>query len=221
MDWTAPIDGYCERLSPGLWAEPLNAVTNLAFLLAAWIAWRRVSGQGDPLAVALTGTLAMIGVGSGLFHTVATPWASLADTLPILGFILIYVFAANAHFLALSRGFSALLTFAVLPYMAVFTWAMLYLLPAAGVNATYFSVAVLIFAYGAFLRRHRPKIAQGLVLGAALLSLSITLRALDEPVCGFLPVGTHFLWHLLNAILLCHMIFVYRRARLAKRVDRR
>ncbi len=28
------IDLYCERLGPGLWAEPLNAVTNLAFILA-------------------------------------------------------------------------------------------------------------------------------------------------------------------------------------------
>ena len=35
MDWTASIDGYCERLDPSFWAEPLNAWTNLAFLLAA------------------------------------------------------------------------------------------------------------------------------------------------------------------------------------------
>lgn len=25
------IDIYCERLGPGLWAEPLNALTNAAF----------------------------------------------------------------------------------------------------------------------------------------------------------------------------------------------
>jgi hypothetical protein len=33
MDQTIfdPIDAYCERLGPGLWAEPLNALTNLAF----------------------------------------------------------------------------------------------------------------------------------------------------------------------------------------------
>ena len=35
MNWTAYVDGYCERVAPGLWGEPLNAVTNLAFVLAA------------------------------------------------------------------------------------------------------------------------------------------------------------------------------------------
>ena len=44
-EWTGqrPVDDYCERLGPGLWAEPLNLVTNLAFLIAA-ILWRRCRG---------------------------------------------------------------------------------------------------------------------------------------------------------------------------------
>ena len=50
MDWTAQIDGYCERLGPGFWAEPLNALTNLAFLIAALVMWRRTRGQGMPMA---------------------------------------------------------------------------------------------------------------------------------------------------------------------------
>ncbi len=39
MDWLAPIDAYCERLGPGVWAEPVNALTNLAFLAGAAIAY--------------------------------------------------------------------------------------------------------------------------------------------------------------------------------------
>ena len=35
MDWSAPIDAYCERLGPQFWAEPVNAATNGAFLIAA------------------------------------------------------------------------------------------------------------------------------------------------------------------------------------------
>ena len=31
---------YCERTGPGLCDEPLNAVTNAAFLVAAWAVWR-------------------------------------------------------------------------------------------------------------------------------------------------------------------------------------
>ena len=41
------IDAYCERLGPAFWAEPVNALTNAAFPIAAWVAWRR--WRGDPL----------------------------------------------------------------------------------------------------------------------------------------------------------------------------
>ena len=34
------IDIYCERLGPGFWAEPLNATSNLAFIVSATLlAW--------------------------------------------------------------------------------------------------------------------------------------------------------------------------------------
>ena len=35
MNWSEPLNLYCERLGPGLWAEPLNAVSNAAFFIAA------------------------------------------------------------------------------------------------------------------------------------------------------------------------------------------
>ena len=41
MHWTAQLNDYCERLGPGLWAEPVNFLSNAAFLLAALVmAWR-------------------------------------------------------------------------------------------------------------------------------------------------------------------------------------
>ncbi len=62
MDWTRKIDGYCERIDPGYWAEPVNALTNVAFVLAAALMWRRTAGL--PLGRALCVVLAAIGVGS-------------------------------------------------------------------------------------------------------------------------------------------------------------
>ena len=40
MNWSAFIDSYCERLLPGFWDEPLNAISNVAFWLAAWLVWQ-------------------------------------------------------------------------------------------------------------------------------------------------------------------------------------
>lgn len=60
MDWRSHIDAYCERIDPGFWSEPINALTNLAFLVAALWVWPRVAGL--PLARALAATLFAIGM---------------------------------------------------------------------------------------------------------------------------------------------------------------
>ncbi|MCH2417867.1 MAG: hypothetical protein MK222_03920, partial [Candidatus Poseidoniia archaeon] len=43
-DWFEAIDNYCERTDASLWAEPLNAFSNLAFI-AAFVAG---AGVGAP-----------------------------------------------------------------------------------------------------------------------------------------------------------------------------
>ncbi|MGB8624098.1 MAG: ceramidase domain-containing protein [Paracoccaceae bacterium] len=216
MDWSRQIDAYCERLGPGFWAEPVNALTNAAFLLAAWVMWRRVRGQGMPLAVAMVAVLAVIGAGSFLFHSFATAWASLADTAPILGFILLYLFAANRHFWNLRLWPALGVTAAFIPYAAA-TVPLFSMIPGLGSSAGYAPVPLLIAAYAALLRRRAPRTARGLALGAGLLVLSLTFRTLDGPLCTALPLGTHFMWHLLNAAMLGWMVEVYRRHRLAAR----
>lgn len=69
------VDLYCERLGPGLLAEPLNAITNLAFFIAAWLLWRqsRIAGSLTGGVILLLALLVAFGVGSSLFHTFATP----------------------------------------------------------------------------------------------------------------------------------------------------
>ena len=206
MDWTAEVDGYCERLGPGLWAEPLNAVSNIAFLVAAIWVWRRGTG---PVRV-LAAILFVIGIGSGLFHTMATRWAGIADVLPILVFILAYIYLANRHFWGLGRGLSGVGTALFVPYAAA-TVPLFRLVPGLGSSAGYAPVALLIALYAVGLRRRLPGVARGLGIGAALLCLSIFFRALDEPACGVWPVGTHFLWHVTNALMLAWMAEVLRR----------
>jgi hypothetical protein len=204
------IDGYCERTDPSYWAEPVNAVTNAAFLIAAWIMWRRVRGQGLPLAVALVVILAAIGVGSYLFHTYAQAWAALADTLPIVLFILLYVFAATRDFLGMGTWIALGVTVLFVPYAAALT--MLFeLLPFFEVSSFYWPVPVLIVVYALLLAFRQPATARGLGIGAVVLVVSLVFRSLDETVCAAVPVGTHFMWHILNAIMLGWMIEVYRR----------
>ncbi len=210
MDWFQQIDGYCERLTPAYWAEPINAVTNAAFLIAAFIMWRRVRGLGMQLAMLLVVILATIGIGSYLFHTHAQVWAAMADVAPILLYILVYIFAINRHVWQMRPLPAAMVTALFIPYAAA-TLPLFQLVPGLGGSAVYAPVPLLILIYAFLLRNRTPETARGLAIGAFILIASITFRALDEPLCMQLPLGTHFMWHILNATMLGWMIEVYRR----------
>ncbi|MDR5652068.1 ceramidase domain-containing protein [Ruixingdingia sedimenti] len=216
MDWWAAVDGYCERTGPEYWSEPVNALTNLAFVLAALVMWRRVRGQGMPVAVALCAVLAVIGVGSWLFHTHANRATGLMDVLPIVVFVLIYIFAASRDILGMKGWQAGVAVVAFFPYAAA-TIPLFRLIPGIGSSAAYVPVPVLIVIYAALAARRHPATALNLFLGAAILAVSLTFRSLDMPVCGGFPLGTHFLWHLLNGLMLGWMIETYRRHLLASR----
>jgi hypothetical protein len=208
------IDAYCERLGPEFWAEPVNALTNAAFLLVAVLMWRR--WPGEPLCRALSAVLFAIGIGSFLFHTFAVPWAAAADTLPILGYILLYVYAAHRRVWGHGLGLSLLFMLLTIPWIALLT-SVFARLPGFAVSSFYWPVPTLILLHAWLLRARAPAVARGFAVGASILAVSLTFRSLDEAVCDAIPVGTHFLWHLLNALMLGWMIEVLGRASLAGR----
>lgn len=149
MDWTCAIDAYCERMGPGYWAEPVNALTNLAFVLvAAWM-WPRVAGLF--WGRILCAVLAVIGVGSWLFHTHAQAWAGVADVVPIAVFVLLYIYVANRAYLGLSV-FWAVLGAAVFVPFAELTVPLFAQIPGLGSSAAYAPVPLLIALYALGLR---------------------------------------------------------------------
>lgn len=217
MEWTRQIDGYCERLDASFWAEPINALTNGAFLIAAIILWERSRRQAvKGLAPCLCIILAAIGIGSFLFHTFATIWAALADVLPIVGFVFVYIFAVNRDIWGL-RGWRLWgATALFFPYAAALI-PLFSRVPGLGSSASYAPVPLLILIYAVMLRRRFPVLARDFLVGAAILVCSILFRSLDLPLCdglhsdGHSPLGTHFLWHCLNGLMLGWMIEAYLR----------
>jgi hypothetical protein len=196
----AYIHLYCERLAPGLLGEPLNTLTNLAFFLAAWLVWRRASqadawqGRGRLLAV----LIAVIGTGSFVFHAVATTWAELLDELPILLFQLVFLWFYGRGVLAGGRllvglGLGLFLALAVQAghYPGVLNGSLVY--------APALLVLVGIGTYHWIARRAG---AATFLAAAGVFTLSIFFRSIDQAICADFSLGTHFLWHLLNACVL-------------------
>jgi hypothetical protein len=205
-----PVDAYCERLDPAFWAEPVNALTNAAFLVAALVMWGRAAGV--PMGRALAAMLGAIGIGSFLFHTFANGLTAALDVAPILGFILLYLFATNRDLLGLAGWRPWVATAAFLPYAAV-TVPLFAQVGGLGSSAGYAPIPVLILIYAAVLR---GAAGRGFVVGAGILTVSLAFRTADQPLCAAFPVGTHFLWHVLNAVMLAWMIEVYLGSRQAR-----
>jgi hypothetical protein len=203
MDWSTPIDLYCERTDASFWAEPANALTNVAFLIAAVAAfaqWRRqgeCDGGRDGPALALIGVVVAVGLGSFAFHTMATRGAMLADVIPIAIFIYGYLLLALRRFLHLSAG----VAIAIVVAYAVGAQAMSWLAPPGALNGSVGYLPALI-ALIAVARATRGPARRGLELAVMMFTISLALRTIDAAACDTFPLGTHFLWHLLNAAVL-------------------
>ncbi len=199
--------GYCERIDGSFWAEPLNAVTNAAFLIAAlagfWL-WRRQGGR-DAVALVLIGLVFAIGIGSFLFHTIPNRWTLLADVVPIQLFAFGYFAFALRRFLGLSVVVTAIGTLAFFGLALGLSAAGRAVLP-VGMAGSAGYAAFLLGLIGVALalarvpaQRHQSRL---LALAAGTFAISLTMRSIDGALCGSLPLGTHWLWHLLNASVL-------------------
>ena len=192
-----PVDIYCERLSPELWAEPLNALSNGAFILAALLAWPRAQDRAQR---GLAGLIALIGLGSLFFHTYAVVLTGILDVAFTGLFIAVYLpFLLRRAFGLCGGGIFlgyGLLAGLILASNAVLSWLSL---PIPGLYMGCFTLLLLL---GGMLAYRRHSSARYLLSAAALFAVSLTFRTLDTPLCDAVPMGTHYAWHVINAAVL-------------------
>jgi hypothetical protein len=216
---------YCERgTNPDLFAEPINALSNGAFLLAGLVGlqlalWRpREERTADHILLPVL--VLFIGIGSLSFHLYADQGTALADVVPIAVYMLVYLGFALNRLLGVPPGVTVLLVIGFTAIMALatqvqcsdgaigFLWA-----PAQGakpcLNGSVFYLPALaaMIVIGLLLHERGHKAAPWILWAAAIFAISVTLRSLDLALCDEVmidrrKVGTHFAWHVLNALAL-------------------
>lgn len=195
------IDIYCERLSPGLLAEPLNAITNLSFIIAAIAAYlyAKKSNQTSWQSLSLIALLFIIGIGSALFHTFATFWAMLSDTLPILFYQIAFILLYSRFIMNKSPLVTALIFLAFIA--TIFGFAQL---PSQWLNGSlqYAPAFIFLCALGLWHAFNIEKEKFTLIAAAFIFLISLSFRSIDMQICPQIPIGTHFLWHCFNGLLL-------------------
>jgi hypothetical protein len=190
------LDLYCERCDPGFWAEPVNALTNISFLIAALFA-RKLAIRQRFLSLEISTAIALavtVGIGSFLFHTFADTLTVWLDIIPIMLLQCWFVWLYGRRVMQVSAA-SAI--------------GLLVILVGGGVAGTQvphilngslgYLPALLILAGLGFWHVCHRRAEPGILLGAAAcLFVALIFRTIDMLVCPALPVGTHFLWHLFN-----------------------
>ena len=203
MELWRQIDIYCERTDPGFWSEPANALTNAAFLVAAAVVWRRADAAQPPHARdgrVLAALIGLIGAGSFLFHTLATVWAAWLDQ----GAIALYIYVFLWLFLVRAAGLTWWGALGGLGLFAVASKALTALFAPGSLNGSYayFPALLALALLGIYAWRRGHPGAARLGAAAGVFVVSILFRSVDQMLCETWPLGTHFAWHCLNAVVL-------------------
>jgi hypothetical protein len=205
------IDDYCQVA--GWDAEAVSTWSNGTFLLAALAGWFMLSNHPNAkthlIIRALTLLAVLAAVGGYAFHRIDAPWAKWGEALPLLAFMLLFVW------LLLRRFFHWHLVIA-LPALAIYAAAIYWLeLRAGGPNVLGESPAsqiplgrslnlptqiVFLIAAARFFFRQREAFWPMLRAAIVLLASAWALSA-EAAICPQLGFTTHALWHLLDALL--------------------
>ncbi len=190
---------YCERCGPGLFDEPLNAASNVVFLLAAWAAWR-LAARERRFSVGmrvLIGLSVGVGVGSALWHTFATPWALILDVVPIMLFQIAFL---GLYGRRIARLHDTIVVAIIIVYVGVGLWLREY---REWLNGGLIYVPTLVIGWAVGLHYYLSGRRERFVLlaSAAAFCAALTARSIDLVICRQLPIGTHFLWHALNGLV--------------------
>ena len=201
---------YCERTTDSFLSEPLNSITNLAFLIVAIFIYKKYRDQ--IYVNVFSFSIFFIGIGSFLFHTIPSKITGLVDILFILIFILIYIYLISYCLLTLNKLFSASHAF-ISPFLYFYLGGILksnFLF----LGDSSFYVIILIHLYIIFLISFINKIDFSLhiLLAALIFTLSISFRAVDHYFCAENIHGTHFVWHICNSLVLYVLVNCFYKA---------
>ncbi len=191
---------YCERVGNYFYSEPINAVSNLAFYLVAFLIFKfykqnKVTSRSYWALFVLS---LLIGTGSLLWHTLRTPITHAMDAIPIWIFFIIFI-----YLLLQKLSNSRKIAIALLAIFVLLQVAISFLFPEIlNGSIRHFANGITFGLIAVWFYKKYLYISKNLLFAFSLYISAIILRTIDASVCPYFPIGTHFLWHLFNALAL-------------------
>ena len=202
---------FCERNMASLSAqsasvliEPLNVASNLVILLAAAALSRRAVALRESSIVpvslrALIALIAVVAFASILYHWAPMRWSYMLDVQSVHVFGLWFA----ACFARWMLGLPWRQALFAIPLFGIFALTISEVVPDFGLDLARFLPAAIALAVLTVWLARRDDPAWRSFGGAAIaFALGLGFHQYDTALCGPIPTGTHFLWHLCSGVML-------------------
>lgn len=205
---------YCEPIADALIAQPWNTYSNALFFVFAFMLYQRYqlmsTQEQTPLLQTLCLSPILIGMGSTVWHATMIGWTLSIDVASIGVFAALFIIYGMRHILQKTWWMTVGAIVAVVVLGAVTTRLTVDMIPQK--SGGFIPLALIILGIGGALTAKKHSSA-GYYYAAGFAMLCAALfRVSDEAMCTAIPMGTHWLWHVLTAITAYLMIIPFVKA---------
>lgn len=189
---------YCETGIGLFFTQPINTVSNIALFISAYFVYKllREYHIKNLIIQILPPLVVLTAVGSMLWHGAPSLLTDFADTLPLSALVLISFFFLLDKLLSNKK----LIWGIFFMFILTETPFMFGILPSINGFIPY----LLAFIFGLFISVRvagRYALFPQLFPILVVFAIALFFRTIDLTICSAFPIGTHFVWHILNALM--------------------
>jgi hypothetical protein len=207
FDLAIPPYTYCESGAFAVLPHPFNVLSCLAFWAAAWRIWLRRDPEDIDVHMFMALMLTVLGVTGMLWHGWPSPFVQALDILGLYFLMMVVVITVAAGILRWPL-WAVMATVSGLVFVSA--WLRESGLPWLPQNGGAFLPAFLFMAFAALkVQAVGRNVMVYLLCSAYMLMFGLVFRSADAVLCPYIPVGTHFIWHVCFAVSVTYAVRAY------------
>lgn len=190
---------YCENGIGLFYTQPVNTISNIVIFISAYFSYQLVRTYHikNLIIRILPLIIVLAAIGSILWHGIPNLLTNFADLVPLSAVVLVsFFFLLDKCLPNKSLVWALLFAFILIEFPFIFD-----IFPSFNGLLPY-SIALILglFVFFVSFRKYK-ELAPQLIFIILLFTVALFFRTIDHTVCSKLSIGTHSVWHILNALV--------------------
>ena len=200
---------FCEQKFLPFFQEPLSVISNIGFLIAAFLLLKEKPKGIEKLLVIL---VALVGLGSAAYHSHRSPLTHFLDVIPIYFVLMVSLFLLVEKLTKkIKSAVISLTLFTLLQASLAIALPKGFLRTFLNGSLRYVIALIALTLLYMFSETKRLSNSKFLLFGLLSFAFAIFFRSIDIFLCPVFPSGTHFLWHIfVSATAYYSALFILR-----------